>query len=166
MSQAFHDSPARLEAPFGSAEGRADPRLVGYGPGTRCGDRRSFHARSRVRGQAWGAAEDAGQFLRATVARAARSTRGPVSPAPRSRTLGQRTATGPMPVWISRSGKYPWRTTRRRPFGRTEGPLDLVHGLTIRQIGVSLDESRHLHLNRLRQKTPCAQAQNLRQRIL
>ena len=32
-----------------------------------------------------------------------------------SRTLGQRTATGPMPVWISRSGKCPWRTIRRRP---------------------------------------------------
>ena len=32
-------------------------------------------------------------------------TRGPVSPAPRA-TLGQRTATGPMPVWISRSGNY------------------------------------------------------------
>ena len=42
-------------------------------------------------------------------------TRGPVAPAPRSRTLGQRTATGPMPVWISRSGKCPWRTIRRRP---------------------------------------------------
>ena len=42
-------------------------------------------------------------------------TRGPVSPAPRSRTLGQRTATGPMPVWTSRSGKCPWRTIRRRP---------------------------------------------------
>ena len=28
---------------------------------------------------------------------------------------GQRTATGPMPVWISRSGKCPWRTIRRRP---------------------------------------------------
>ena len=36
----------------------------------------------------------------------------------------------------------------------------------IRQIGVHLDESRHLHLNRLRQKTPRAKAQNLRQRIL
>ena len=70
MGQAFHDSPARLEPPFGSAEGRADPRLAGYGPGTRCGDRRSFQARSRARGQAWGAAEDAGQFLRATIARA------------------------------------------------------------------------------------------------
>ncbi len=28
----------------------------------------------------------------------------------------------------------------------------------IRQIGVPLDESRHLHLNRLRQKTPRAKA--------
>ena len=47
--------------------------------------------------------------------REVKRTRGPVSPAPRSRTLGQRTATGPMPVWISRSGKCPWRTIRRRP---------------------------------------------------
>ena len=43
----------------------------------------------------------------------------PVSPAPRLRTLGQRTETGPMPVWISRSGKYPWRTIRRRPASST-----------------------------------------------
>jgi hypothetical protein len=28
----------------------------------------------------------------------------------------------------------------------------------IRQIGVPLDENRHLHLNRLRQKTPRAKA--------
>src|SRR5262245_6319252 len=34
---------------------------------------------------------------------------------PRSRTRGQRTATGPMPVMISRSGRCPWRTNRRRP---------------------------------------------------
>src|ERR1700730_8057100 len=33
----------------------------------------------------------------------------------RSRTRGQRTATGPMPVTISRSGRCPWRTRRRRP---------------------------------------------------
>src|SRR5258705_1536641 len=33
----------------------------------------------------------------------------------RSRTRGQRTATGPMPVMISRSGKCPWRTSRWRP---------------------------------------------------
>jgi hypothetical protein len=36
----------------------------------------------------------------------------------------------------------------------------------IRQIRVHLDESRDLHLNRLRQKTPRAKAQNLRQWIL
>src|SRR6478752_4305564 len=33
----------------------------------------------------------------------------------RSRTRGQRTPTGPMPVMISRSGKWPWRTSRLRP---------------------------------------------------
>src|ERR1700758_1656219 len=33
----------------------------------------------------------------------------------RSRTRGQRTATGPMPVTISRSGRCPWRTNRWRP---------------------------------------------------
>src|SRR5215468_2862179 len=33
----------------------------------------------------------------------------------RSRTRGQRTATGPMPVMISRSGRCPWRTSRARP---------------------------------------------------
>src|SRR5271154_6723269 len=35
--------------------------------------------------------------------------------AARSRTRGQRTATGPMPVIISRSGRCPWRTSRRWP---------------------------------------------------
>src|ERR1700722_17678024 len=35
---------------------------------------------------------------------------------PRSRTRGQRTATGPMPVMISRSGRCPWRTSRWWPF--------------------------------------------------
>src|SRR5262249_1822697 len=34
---------------------------------------------------------------------------------PRSRTRGQRTATGPMLVMNSRSGRCPWRTNRRRP---------------------------------------------------
>src|SRR5262249_49215057 len=34
---------------------------------------------------------------------------------PRSRTRGQRTATGPILVMISRSGRCPWRTSRRRP---------------------------------------------------
>src|SRR3984893_12238210 len=33
----------------------------------------------------------------------------------RSRTRGQRTAPGPMPVTISRSGRCPWRTSRWRP---------------------------------------------------
>src|ERR1022692_4141129 len=33
----------------------------------------------------------------------------------RSRTRGQRTATAPMPVMISRSGRCPWRTSRRWP---------------------------------------------------
>src|ERR1700726_2347728 len=37
------------------------------------------------------------------------------SAASRSRTLGWRTATGPMPVMISRSGRWPWRTTRCWP---------------------------------------------------
>src|SRR6202045_1018636 len=40
--------------------------------------------------------------------------RPPPSPA-RSRTRGHRTATAPMPVMISRSGRCPWRTSRRRP---------------------------------------------------
>src|SRR5208282_1251493 len=35
--------------------------------------------------------------------------------ASRSRTRGHRTATGPMPVMISRSGRWPWRTSRRWP---------------------------------------------------
>src|ERR1700756_2171753 len=37
------------------------------------------------------------------------------SAASRSRTRGWRTATGPMPVMISRSGRWPWRTTRCWP---------------------------------------------------
>src|SRR6266446_1993645 len=37
------------------------------------------------------------------------------SVASRSRTRGWRTATGPMPVMISRSGRWPWRTTRYWP---------------------------------------------------
>ncbi len=55
-------------------------------------------------------------------------------------------------------------TAAVRPDRRATGSS--VHGLTIRQIAVPLDESRHLHLNRLRQKTPRAKAQNLRQWIL
>src|SRR6478735_4141310 len=38
----------------------------------------------------------------------------PPSPT-RSRTRGHRTATASMPVTISRSGRCPWRTSRRRP---------------------------------------------------
>src|ERR1700719_4627445 len=37
------------------------------------------------------------------------------SVASRTRTRGWRTATGPMPVMISRSGRWPWRTTRCWP---------------------------------------------------
>ena len=40
--------------------------------------------------------------------------RPPPSPA-RSRTRGHRTATAPIPVMISRLGRCPWRTSRRRP---------------------------------------------------
>src|SRR5262249_8869684 len=39
----------------------------------------------------------------------------PHPPPPRSRRRGQRTAPGPMPVMIPRSGRCPWRTNRRRP---------------------------------------------------
>ncbi len=45
-------------------------------------------------------------------------------------------------------------------------PYDPPPARRIRQIGVPLDESRHLHLNRLCQKTLRAKAQNLRQWIL
>src|SRR3954449_7675031 len=39
-----------------------------------------------------------------------------LSPAPvRSRTRGARTGTGPRPVMIARSGRWPWRTSRWRP---------------------------------------------------
>mgnify|MGYP003694460301 CR=1 FL=1 len=41
------------------------------------------------------------------------------SVASRSRTRGWRTATGPMPVMISRSGRWPWRTTRCWPAPRS-----------------------------------------------
>ena len=40
---------------------------------------------------------------------------GSSAPASRSRTRGWRTATGPMPVMIWRSGRCPCRTTRRQP---------------------------------------------------
>ena len=38
-----------------------------------------------------------------------------IRPSSQSRTRGWRTATGPVPVIISRSGSCPWRTTRWRP---------------------------------------------------
>ena len=41
-----------------------------------------------------------------------RSAAGPGS---RSRTLTRWTSTGPIPVWIRRSGPWPWRTKRSRP---------------------------------------------------
>src|SRR4029077_14106361 len=69
---------------------------------------------------------------------------------PRSRTRGQRTATGPMPVMISRSGRCPWRTNRRRV-----GEL----------IGMAAEQARNLGLDRLRQKRSRAVAPNLGQRI-
>ena len=34
-----------------------------------------------------------------------------MAPSPRSRTRGWRTLTGPIPVWMKRSGRYPLRTT-------------------------------------------------------
>ena len=60
--------------------------------------------------------EDHGE--RRLVGEASLGSHGPVRSAPwpvRSRTRGARTATGPMPVMISRSGRWPWRTSRRRP---------------------------------------------------
>ena len=42
-----------------------------------------------------------------------------MAPSPRSRTRGWRTLTGPIPVWMKRSGRYPLRTTRRRPAAST-----------------------------------------------
>ena len=42
-----------------------------------------------------------------------------MAPSPRSRTRGWRTLTGPIPVWMKRSSRYPLRTTRRRPAAST-----------------------------------------------
>ncbi len=68
---------------------------------------------------------------------------------------------------------HPWAADLDRPDPRLDLALrqiPVAHDPTAtrrnRQIGVPLDESRHLHLNRLRQKTPRAKAQNLRQWIL
>src|SRR5271167_2915623 len=44
--------------------------------------------------------------------------------APRSRAFGFVTSTGPIPVWIARTGSCPWRTTRRRPSGSTSSAVE------------------------------------------
>ena len=44
--------------------------------------------------------------------------------APRSRAFGFCTSTGPIPVWIARTGSCPWRTTRRRPSERTSSAFE------------------------------------------
>src|SRR6185312_239292 len=49
------------------------------------------------------------------IAGAKRMRAGSSPPALRSRTRGCLTATGPIPVITSRSGRWPWRTTRWRP---------------------------------------------------
>src|SRR5215218_1237000 len=41
----------------------------------------------------------------------------PSAPAPRPRSLARRAATGPIPVWTTRSGPWPCRTRRSRPSG-------------------------------------------------
>src|ERR1700719_5176613 len=68
------------------------------------------------------------------------------SVASRSRTRGWRTATGPIPVMISRSGRWPWRTTRRWP------------GL---QIGMLCEKLSNLRLDRLGQQRTRAATQDL-----
>ena len=70
----------------------------------------------------------------------------------RSRTRGQRTATGPMPVMISRSGRCPWRTSRWRP---SSVSLSAWHA----------EQGCNLGLDGLRQQRSRAVAQNLGQRI-
>ena len=70
----------------------------------------------------------------------------------RSRTRGARTATGPMPVMISRSGRWPWRTSRRRPSSVRASEWPSRNAATLR-------------LDRPRQQGPGAAAQHLGQRI-
>src|SRR5262249_11093431 len=48
----------------------------------------------------------------------------------RSRTRGQRTATGPMPVTISRSGRCPLRTSRWRPSSVSLSAWQLIKAAT------------------------------------
>src|SRR6202453_4921202 len=42
----------------------------------------------------------------------------------RSRAFGFCTSTGPIPVWIARTGSCPWRTTPRRPSGSTSSAVE------------------------------------------
>ena len=44
--------------------------------------------------------------------------------AARSRAFGFCTSTGPIPVWIARTGSCPWRTTRWRPSGSTSSAVE------------------------------------------
>src|SRR5271168_5018993 len=50
--------------------------------------------------------------------------RRPPEPAARSRAFGFCTSTGPIPVWIARTGSCPWRTTRRRPSASTSSAVE------------------------------------------
>lgn len=72
---------------------------------------------------------------------------------PRSRSLARRTGTGPIPVWIVRSGPWPCRTTRARSLA---SPFVLHRS----------QERIRFRLNRLGQKPACAIAQNRRQGIV
>ena len=78
----------------------------------------------------------------------------PASPEPpRSRTLGQRTATGPMPVL-------------NLALAMMTVANDTAPARIVLQIAVRRDEGRDLHLNGLRQETPRSRAQHRRQGIL
>src|SRR6185312_3775433 len=51
--------------------------------------------------------------------------RSPFSPESRSRSLTRRTSTGPIPVWITRSGPWPCRTMRSRPSARRASCIEV-----------------------------------------
>src|SRR4051794_34261771 len=68
----------------------------------------------------------------------------------RSRMRGARTATGPRPVMIARSGRWPWRT------------LAAVFGLSV---GMAAEEGGDLGLDGLRQQGSRALAQNFGERV-
>ena len=76
--------------------------------------------------------------------------RSPASAA-RSRTRGWRTATGPMPVMIARSGKCPWRDSSATILGLA--------------IGVAGEKIRHLGLNRAREQHTRALTQDFGEQI-